>query len=538
MGLMKQGKHVYYSSSVKEDKHFFGGFFNLACDNIASVLDKFASHYYIDNKKTEKKFEYYESILKKCFNKSTSHSDWEKRVFYLKQYFPVIHFLDLPLHHDLLKNEPLVMRDAKKRDLFLEGLIKLIELVYRLRNQYTHYEYNSISEKYYCFELLDRLFVDVCKSVRSKRMKTDKTKQLLKDSLKDELTELFEKKRSALEKKKNEGGRVDLSPDKVMSSVYNDAFKHLLSKDEYKDLKKKPIEKVGYRYVARYSAEIESKTGVMLSENGVLFLLSIFLSKKENEDIRAKVKGFKGKSQLAMMATHWVFSYLSFKGLKQRLGNTYCKETLLVQVIDELSKVPNEVYRNLSQESKEQFLEDMNEYIKEGKVDYSIDEATVIHPIIRKRYQNNFNYFALRYLDEMVDFPSLKFQINLGFYVHDARAKDIDGTQYITERKVKEHFRVFGKLSEVTKLKNDFFIKTELNVDLKKIKWEQYPNPSYNFDNDKTEQHNIPIYIDMSKSVVEGAKRIGEEHKNYQSIIEKEKRGERREITGDECKRS
>ena len=528
MEINQEGKHIYYSPNKIEDKHFFGGFFNLAWNNIERVLDLLVDRYYTGTLRKSETIliDYYQSVLKACFQ-NISPSDWEKQIFFLKQYFPVIYFLDLPLTHDLFKNEIGKKKHLKKIRLVREELINLISLVNTLRNVYTHYVHNPIDENRYCFDLLDRLFINVCKSVRSKRMKTDKTKQLLKYSLKDELEKLIQQKKEALQQKRNKGARVDLSLDAIESSVYNDAFKHLIFKEQPSIEMKNPIEKVNERYKARYSEQTSSSTGVMLSDNSILFLLSMFLSKKENEDMRGKVKGFKRTSHIAMMATHWVFSYLSFKGLKQNLGNTFSKETLLVQVIDELSKVPDEVYRNLSQKSKEQFLEDINEYIKEGKVDYSADESTVIHPVIRKRYQDRFNYYALRYIDEMVDFPTLKLQIKLGSYVHDTRTKNIDGTQYTTERKVKEQFHVFGKLSEVSKLKNDYFVNAQLKEELQNIKWEQYPNPSYNFDNEKSEKHNIPIYIDMNKSTVFGAKEIAKEHKIYQEKNEKEKRGEK-----------
>lgn len=529
MDISMEGEPICYSPSKVEDKHFFGGFFNLAWNNIEGVMDEFATRYRTKTKTkpVDDTLSYYTAIIKECFAENISHSDWEKRTFYLKQFFPVIHFLDLPLTHDKFKRAKADQKNTEKRKLFVKNLLELITLISHLRNLYTHYEHDEIENKLYCYQLLDRIFLDVCKNVRSKRMKTDKTKQLLKDSLKGKFEELINNKREKLLKKKAEGGRVDLAKDKIESSVFNDAFKHLINKELPTEEVKNPLEKVGDDYLAKWPHVIPADNKVNLSDYSVLFLLSMFLLKKENEDIRAKVRGFKGKNQLKMMATHWVYSYLSFKGSRHRLGNTYNDETLLVQIIDELSKVPDEVYRNLSVESKEQFLEDINEYAKEGKEDYTVDESTVVHPVIRKRYQDNFNYYALRYLDEKVEFPTLKLQVNLGSYVHDVRPKEIDGTTFIVDRKVKEQFRVFGKLSEVSKLKTDFFIDAQQKEVLDELQWEQYPNPSYNFDTEKDEQHNIPIYIDMSKSNVPGAKEIGEQHILDQKKIEKIKRGEK-----------
>ena len=102
----------------------------------------------------------------------------------------------------------------------------------------------------------------------------------------------------------------------------------------------------------------------------------MFLTKKETEQLKANIKGFKAKvigedaeitkenNSLKYMATHWVFSYLSYKGLKRRVKTSFEKTTLLTQMIDELSKIPNEVYETLSVSNKEEFLEDIKEFIR------------------------------------------------------------------------------------------------------------------------------------------------------------------------------
>ena len=178
------------------------------------------------------------------------------------------------------------------------------------------------------------------------------------------------------------------------------------------------------------------------------------------------------------------------------------QETLLTQIVDELSKVPNEIYRNLSQEQQQLFIEDMNEYVQDGNNVKSLEDAIVIHPVIRKRYEDKFPYFVIRYLDEYAGFPTLKFQIQLGNYVHDKRTKKIQGTVYSTERVVKEKITVFGKLSEITALKDNYLKKSTQNNEENRG-WEIYPNPSYNFTG-----NNIPIYLELESSNVPGAKQL------------------------------
>ena len=93
------------------------------------------------------------------------------------------------------------------------------------------------------------------------------------------------------------------------------------------------------------------------------------------------------------MATHWVFNYLSVKTIKHRLNTTFQKETLLIQIADELSKVPDALYQTFTKEQKEEFVEDVNEYLKDGDSSESLEKSIIIHPVIRKRYENKFNYF-------------------------------------------------------------------------------------------------------------------------------------------------
>jgi hypothetical protein len=162
------------------------------------------------------------------------------------------------------------------------------------------------------------------------------------------------------------------------------------------------------------------------------------------------------------------------------------------------------------------FIEDINQYLKEGNADYTLEEAKVIHPVIRKRYEDKFNYFVIRYLDEFVGFKSLRFQIHLGNYIHDKRTKNIAGTGFQTERIIKERIKVFGKLSDTQKLKNEFF--SEESKQNNNVGWEILPNPSYIFiDN------NIPIYLKVDQEVKDEVKAA----RNRRKAIQPDERRDR-----------
>lgn len=494
MDISKQSGIVYEHSKIS-DKHYFGGYLNLAENNIEEVFKAFYKRFL--NKGNKDGIQ----IINNYFTNALAISDYQKGVHYLQQYFPVIRYLYLPItstHFEKSKD-----KEKARRDYFKANFICLIKAIRCLRNFYTHYYHETLYFDTPFYELLDSLFLSVIKDVRKHRMKNDMTRLTLKKTLQEELEILKADKISKLEQDKLEGKRVSLTDGDIENAVLNDAFYHLLFKT------KSGEEQVNRYYKSVLDKKVENK--IEISQSGLLFLLGLFLTKKQGEDLRGRVRGFKAKTisdtesidrnhnSLKFMATHWVFGYLAYKGLKHRLTTSFSKETLLVQIVDELSKVPDEVYTTFTEERREQFIEDINEYIQESEISKPINEATVIHPVIRKRYENKFIYFVLRYLDEFADFPSLRFQVHLGNYVQDRREKEIEGTSFTTERLVKQKIHVFGKLSKVTSLKTNYFSKQGEED----IHWERYPNPSYNL-----VAENIPIFIDLQKSKVQGAPRL------------------------------
>ncbi|GAB6120408.1 hypothetical protein JCM30204_15570 [Dysgonomonas termitidis] len=491
---MESGKR-YYDHTLVADKHFFGGYFNLAQNNIDLIFDSYKERFN-ENGKTE-------NVIDKLKNIKLSDSEFKLKVEYLSRFFPFINYLD-----------------KTNREDFGEKLKLLVKNINDLRNFYTHYYQEPLCFDENFYTTLDHIFLKTVKDVRKNRLKTDESKLLLKTRLKDELETLFKIQKKKLLEEKAKGRNVFLDEESIRNNIYNQAFHHLIYKN--RDTEEESIDR--YYRSKPVSEESFAENNIAISRNGLIFLLSLFLTKKENENLRAQIKGFKAKitsadgegypnlkyNSLKNMVTHWVFSHLSFKGLKNQLSSTYNKETLLIQIADELSKVPDAVYNALPKELQETFVEDINEYIKEGNETYQSDELTVIHPVIRKRYENKFNYFALRYLDEFVKFPSLRFQIYLGNYIHDRRQKEIGGTPYYTERIVKDKINVFARLSEVSKLKGDYFHGTAKEP----AGWEVFPNPSYNI-----EGGNIMVYLSIDKNL---KSRI-EKYRNIRNKNEKRK---------------
>lgn len=488
------GKGIEYNHTLTADKHYFGGFLNLAENNIEAVFSLFCQRFGIKTTKAVK-------IIDTYFNDDVAISEYQNKIDFLKQYFPVIHYLDLELTDDQFQQYSGNDIENKRRAYFRENFIALIKSIQSLRNFYTHHYHKPTYLDDKVFQLLDNLFSVVISDVKKRKMKGDQTRHLLKKSLKEEIKILIEAKTSFLKEQKKEGKRVTLRDEDIENGVLNDAFYHLLYKDG-----------VNKNYQSKLISEDNIENKINISESGLLFLLGIFLHRKESEQLRSNIKGYKAKvifdpskptdkknNSLKFMATHWVFNYLALRPIKHRLNTTFQKETLLIQMADELSKVPDALYQTFTEKQKEEFVEDINEYLKEDDLSESLENSLVVHPVIRKRYEDKFNYFALRFLDEFVDFPSLRFQVYLGNYVKDRREKTISEIGYKTERVIKEKINVFGKLSELSEIKSDYF----RSLDSEDTQWEMFPNPSYNLVG-----NNIPIYIDLAKSKVKGAAKL------------------------------
>lgn len=476
------GQNIYYDHQLIPDKHYFGAFLNQAIDNLEEIKDLLFEKYKIEARKTANGKK--RGDLKLVFPENLAYSDWDLRIKYSSRYLPFIR----ELYH--LANTSGTDRTAIIKS-FTTTLDQFENTLKSLRNFYTHHYHKPLSIPDSLFDTLDQLLVSAAVSAKKRRMKDDKVQQVIRKSLSIEYKLLFQNKRAQLEEKKKENKLISLDPEQIHAAVINDSFKHLLYKE-------KGTGNVSVKDGYKSKEMVEtSRLLVDFSSRGLVFFLCLFLTKRQGEELRSRLKGFKGKaanifgnpSGLKNMATHWTYSALALKSGKLKLSTDFHKESLLVQMVDELSKVPHEVYECLSEADKQEFLEDINEYIREGNADYTLAESRVVHPVIRKRYEDKFNYFALRFLDEFRSFDTLRFQVCIGNYVHDKRTKFIEGTQVETSRTIREKITICEKLSTVSSKKRKYWETSEDKSD-----WEFYPNPFYNFVGNC-----IPIYIRLNK---------------------------------------
>ena len=500
------GKGIAYSPYLIKDKHYFGGYFNLALNNIQNVIEEF-------NKRTGKKGNSLNG-LKEAFKPEMSFSDYERYVHILGEYLPITAHLDKAYLKD---NGTLKEISKEERIVFFRDMLcKLINLVNSLRDFYSHHHHNTITIDPAVFAFLDTSLITTVADTKENYLKTDKTKQLLNVSLKEELDLLCREKTAYLKQNNIKFDRKDKNA--IVNAVYNDAFKNFVYKKEDQlhltDFKKSRIVNTG-KMVRDFDLD--------LSVSGIVYLLSMFLSRKEIELFKGNIKGFKAsvikgsddfeKNSIHFMATHRIYSVHAYKGLKKKIRATHfdAKQMLLMQLLDELSKVPHEVYKHLDTSLQNSFIEDWNEYFMDHEENgENLENSRIIHPVIRKRYEDKFSYFALRFLDTCIDFPSLRFQVHMGHYVHHKMEKQLVNGKIVSDRAIKEKITVFARLDDVNKAKNEYFNAVDSNEE---EGWEYFPNPAYDFPKQHTgafegsaRQKNagkIGIYLHIKNSAIQ-----------------------------------
>lgn len=482
------GKGISYDPYKTTDKHYFGGYLNLAINNIDTTLTEFFIRITKKEGNNETDIRKKINLFKEIFTEDMSLVEYERYISILEGYFPIIGHLDRT-HTQI--NGSIKETSKEKRILnFKNNFTALLDHIDKLRNFYTHCHHDPIAIEQCIFDFLDESLLTTVLETKENYLKTDKTKQLLRVSLRDELKMLCDEKRRYLQENNIKFNPKDTEA--IENAVYNDAFKNFIYKKgenfyltDYKKTKLPATDKS------------EKDFHLDLSVSGIVYFLSFFLSRKELELFKGNIKGFKGniikgtldfgKNSLYFMATHRIYSTHCFKGLKKKVRATRhdIKQTLLMQMLDELSKVPHVIYNHLETELKDTFIEDWNEYFKEYEENQdNLENSKVIHPVIRKRYEDKFNYFALRFLDNCIAFPSLRFQVYAGDYIHHKMKKRFAENKITSERIIKEKITVFARLDEINMAKTNYFNEQPIESD---SSWEFFPNPSYDFPKQHTE---------------------------------------------------
>ncbi|QZT36736.1 type VI-B CRISPR-associated RNA-guided ribonuclease Cas13b [Halosquirtibacter xylanolyticus] len=210
-----------------------------------------------------------------------------------------------------------------------------------------------------------------------------------------------------------------------------------------------------------------------------LFLLMQFLDKKKAEELLSQETGFKDTSKIYYQFTRWAFTSFCFRGLRNKVASHHenIRIPLMMQMVDYLSCVPDALYRHLTEAQKEEFVMDLNDYFSPYSGNH-IENKLVSHLVVRKRYEDKFPYFAIRFIDEVIQPKGIRFQVYAGNHLKDRREKDMDGK--VLSREIKTPIYLFERLSTVCR--NKEALQTS---DANSKSLELFPNPSYHIEDRK-----------------------------------------------------
>ena len=237
----------------------------------------------------------------------------------------------------------------------------------------------------------------------------------------------------------------------------------------------------------------------ILTTDGFVFLISMFLEREHAFQFIGKIKGLKGTQSKSFIATREVFMAFCLKLPHDRFVSEDKTQALTLDIINTLNRCPKELYSIITEKEKQQFKPTLDNLKLNNLLENSLNDTeviedydTYIESLTRKiRHSNRFSYFALKYIDETNIFQNIRFQINLGKLLIDKYEKPINNEMY--PRTIIENVKAFGKLS-------DFEDETEALHQIDKngnsLGFEQFA-PHYNTSNNK-----IALYTNNAKAII------------------------------------
>lgn len=231
---------------------------------------------------------------------------------------------------------------------------------------------------------------------------------------------------------------------------------------------------------------------LQLSEQGFYFFINLFLERGYAMKFLKKFRGFKNETTPSFRATLQAFTAYTPRVPDVRLDTEDSRQTLLLEMLNELNRCPGEIYKRLKEEDKQKLVPHKGRAEEASHVlattdyrDISDEDIDGLLSDISPLYRggDRFPYFAARYIDEFDLLPNIRFQITLGKLQVDAYEKNIAGE--IIERRVVRTVHAYGKLSDFTNRQNEVLeILQQQSVAGEGSYFQQYA-PHYNMENNQ-----------------------------------------------------
>lgn len=205
-----------------------------------------------------------------------------------------------------------------------------------------------------------------------------------------------------------------------------------------------------------------------ISDYGLIFLCSMFLEREYAFLFLNKIEGFKNTTNDYYNATREVFTAFCIKLPFEKYHSNDPKQTLILNMFNELNSCPKILYDILSSENQKLFVTS-----PEKHVEVSNEDETFSEPLSKRvRYQNRFVNYALKYIELNNVLNDYTLHIDLGKAELDRYEKTI--ANEVFERVIQKNIRCFGYINECPE--DELIIKDAKNG--KKLLFTSY-NPKY-----------------------------------------------------------
>lgn len=217
-------------------------------------------------------------------------------------------------------------------------------------------------------------------------------------------------------------------------------FKDVLSADDFDLVSKKTI--------------VDNDNTI--TPEGFVFLSCMFLEREYAFLFISQIKGLKGTQYKSFLATRETLMAFCVKLPHDKFISSNKEQAFTLDIISELNRCPNELFKVLSDKEKQQFLPQLDNSnaknlfensLNENSLNSDIDYDTYMEDLTKRvRHKNRFFEFALRYIDENNILPKYKFQINLGKLLIAEYPKQFNGEE--ETRRITANVKAAGKLDD------------------------------------------------------------------------------------------
>lgn len=195
-----------------------------------------------------------------------------------------------------------------------------------------------------------------------------------------------------------------------------------------------------------------------IDETDFLFFISLFLTKKEMVDILNHTQYKKQNEKIAFRVNRECYHIYNIKPPQPKFKSSRDKDSLSLQILTELARLPKHLKQYLKEEYKEKLF--IKEETFEYKDNYTKEVKEDLRTVEMVRHNDSFAFLAFQYLELNNAIPNLHFQINLGKSYIKAPYKKTIANQEIS-RELKQTLISYGKLNDFDEKYFEEFINTD-----------------------------------------------------------------------------